>query len=134
MRGLEDDAVDLISGLLGHMRQIVGEGASYAMLHYGAVEEGKRLGAAYGAADLAGALERLDAILLQKSEILADEAGRVTLRVQGSSFLATGQRSVQGVVVGLLEGCLAASRQARFTGEILSGGPEGVTIELKADG
>lgn len=130
-----DEAVKLISGILGHMRQIVGEGASYAMLHYGAVEEGKRIGSAYGPDDLPLVLTHLDAILRHRSDLLQDDGGTVTVRVDASSFLATGPPAVEGVLVGLLEGCLGASRQARFRGQVVaSASPGDVTIQLRREG
>lgn len=131
----QDDAVQLISGLLAHIKQIVGDGASYAMLHYGAVEEGKRLGSGYGAGDLAKILERIDAVLGHRSEILKDDGGAVTVRVQASALLRTGHRSMQGVVVGLLEGSLAASRHGRYKGQVVQPtGKDDLTIELKREG
>lgn len=135
MSGVQDDAVQLISGLLGHIKQIVGDGASYAMLHYGAVEEGKRLGSGYSPQDLAKVLERIDAVLGQKTEVLKDDGGSVTVRVVQSPLLKTGHRSMQGVVVGLLEGSLAATRHGRFKGQVVQPpGKDEVTIELKREG
>src|SRR5438477_10540128 len=104
MSGVADDAVQLVSGLLAHIKQIVGDGASYAMLHYGALEEGKRLGAGYSAQALAKMLGRFDALLVQQSEVVKDDGATVTVRVHSSALLKTGHRAVQGVVVGLVEG------------------------------
>jgi hypothetical protein len=135
MSGVSDDAVQLVSGLLGHIRQIVGDGASYAMLHYGAVEEGKRLGAGYGAADLPKLLERIDGILVQSTEIAKDDGGVVTVRVKDSQLVRTGHRSVQGIVMGLLEGALSASRQGRYKGTVVqTGTKDELTLELKREG
>lgn len=135
MREASADTVQLIAGLLTHMKQIVGDGASYAMLHYGAMEEGKRFGGGYGANDLPKVLDRLDTVLLQKSEVLADDGATVRVRVHSSPLLATGQRSVQGVILGLLEGALSASRQGRYKGSIVTGAEKGeLILELKRDG
>jgi hypothetical protein len=138
MTGVSDDAVQLVSGLLAHIKQIVGDGASYAMLHYGAVEEGKRLGQGYQPNELPKALSRLDAILAHKSEVVKDDGGSVTVRVHSSPLLKTGHRSVQGIVVGLMEGTLSASRHGRYKGVVvegLAGSPQGeITIELKKEG
>lgn len=135
MTGVPDDAVQLISGLLAHMRQIVGDGASYALLHYGAVEEGKRLGAGCAPGDLGKVLERMDALLGQRSEVVKDDGASLTVRVHESALLRTGQRSMQGLVMGLLEGSLAASRHGRYKGQIVpSAGADGLTIELRREG
>lgn len=130
-----EDAVQLISGLLAHIKQIVGDGASYAMLHYGAVEEGKRIGASYAPTDLGKLLERVDGVLGHKSEVVKDDGGSVTVRVHSSPLLRTGHRSMQGVVVGLLEGCLASSRHGRYKGSVVQPtGKDELTVELKKEG
>lgn len=135
MREASADTVQLIAGLLTHMKQIVGEGASYAMLHYGAMEEGKRFGAGYGPADLPRLMERIDGVLGHRSQLLKDEGNLVSVRVHASPLLLTGQRSVQGVILGLLEGALTASRQARYKGTILPAAEKGeLLLDLKREG
>src|SRR5438552_16878034 len=119
MSGVADDAVQLVSGLLAHIKQIVGDGASYAMLHYGALEEGKRLGSGNSAQELGKMLQRFDELLAQQSEIIKEDGSSVTVRVHSSALLKTGHRAVQGIVVGLLEGTLASSRLGRFKGTIV---------------
>lgn len=135
MSGVPNDAVQLVSGLLGHIRQIVGDGASYAMLHYGAVEEGKRIGSAAPNHDFAKAVERIDAVLGHQSEVLKDDTNFVTVRVRESALLLTGHRSVQGIVIGLLEGALSVSRHGRFKGSIVDpNSKEEIVVELKREG
>ena len=126
------DTVQLISGLVSHMRQIVGDGACYAMLHYGAMEEGKRFGAGTGPSDLSKVLGRFDELLLHKTEILKDDGATVTLRVHSSPFLEQNQRAMQGVLLGLVEGALTASRAGRFKGSIVVGSGE-LLLELRRD-
>lgn len=134
MREASADTVQLIAGLLTHMKQIVGDGASYAMLHYGAMEEGKRFGGGFGAGDLPQVLGRIDTVLLHRSEVLADDGATVRVRVFDSQLLATGQRSVQGVILGLLEGALSASRQGRYKGALVPTAEKGeLVVELKRD-
>jgi hypothetical protein len=133
MTDVPEDAVQLVSGLLGHIKQIVGDGASYAMLHYGAVEEGKRIGAAYGSAELSDMLARIDSVLAQRSEVLKDDGATLTVRVHSSALLSTGHRSVQGIVVGLLEGALSASRHARYKGLLVAHAQDEITAELKRE-
>lgn len=126
------DTVELISGLLGHMRQIVGDGACYAMLHYGAMEEGKRIGAGTDPADLSQVLGHLDLLLLQRTEVLKDEGSTVTLRVHSSGLLEGNQRAVHGIILGLFEGALTASRSGRFRGAAIAS-EDGLLIELKRE-
>lgn len=127
------DTVQLISGLVTHMRQIVGDGACYAMLHYGAMEEGKRFGAGASASDLPKVLDRLDQLLLQRTEIIHDEGTSVTLRVHSSEFLDRGNRALQGVILGLVEGALTASRAARYKGSVVACDGE-LLLEIQKDG
>ena len=135
MREASSDTVQLIAGLLTHMKQIVGDGASYAMLHYGAMEEGKRFGGGFGQADLPKVLARIDAVLYQTSEVVEDGGDSLRIRVHSSALLLTGQRSVQGVILGLLEGALSASRQGRYKGAVLQSAEKGeLIVELKRDG
>ena len=125
------DTVQLIGGLISHMKQIVGDGACYAMLHYGAMEEGKRFGAGAGPGDLKKVLDRLDSLLLHKSEILKDDGHSVMLRIHDSAFLATGHRAIQGIILGLVEGALTVSRSSRYKGTIVAGPQKSeVTLEL----
>lgn len=127
------DSVQLISGLISHMRQIVGDGACYAMLHYGAMEEGKRFGSGMGPSDLPKVVDRFDQLLQHKTEILKDDGSTVTLRVHSSAFLASNQRAVHGVILGLVEGALTASRAGRYKGAVVAGNGE-LLLELKRDG
>jgi len=133
MREVPADTVQLIAGLLSHMKQIVGDGAAYAMLHYGAMEEGKRFGAAE-AGDLAAILARFDAILMHKSEIVDEGDDVVKIRVHSSALLGSGQRAMHGIVLGLVEGALTSARKARFKGNVVPGGAPGeITLELRRE-
>jgi hypothetical protein len=134
MREAPADTVQLIAGLLSHMKQIVGDGAAYAMLHYGAMEEGKRFGAAEAANGLPAVLERIDSILMQESEIVQDTDSLVTVRIHSSALIGTGQRAVHGIVLGLVEGAVTSARKARFKGTVLQAGAPGeITLELRRE-
>lgn len=133
MAQASQDTVQLISGLITHMRQIVGDGACYAMLHYGAMEEGKRFGTGAGPQDLPRLVDRFDELLQHKTEILKDDGGTVTLRVHSSAFLQSNLRAMHGIVLGLVEGALTASRSGRYKGTVVAGNGE-LLIELKRDG
>jgi hypothetical protein len=128
-----EDTVQLISGLLGHMRQIVGDGACYAMLHYGAMEEGKRFGASTPPDDLARMLARFDQLLQQKTELLKDDGANVMLRVHSSPLLDGNHRAVHGIILGLVEGALTASRAGRYKGSAVAGKGE-LLLELRREG
>jgi len=127
------DSVQLISGLITHMRQIVGDGACYAMLHYGAMEEGKRFGSGMGGSDFVKVLDRFDQLLVQKTEVLKDDGQTVTLRVHSSAFLDSNLRAMHGIILGLVEGALTASRAGRFKGSVVAGNGE-LLLELRRDG
>lgn len=113
------DTVRLLSGIVAHMRQIVGDGACYAMLHYGAVEEGKRFGAACPKGNLGEVLENIDRALAQQSEIVSDSGARIVVRVRSSALAETGQLPIHGIILGLVEGGATSARRARYKGSIL---------------
>ena len=129
------DAVQLIAGLVTHMKQIVGDGACYAMLHYGAMEEGKRFGASAPDQDIGRALARIDKILSQTSEIVSDNGADVVVRIHSSPLVDTGQRAIHGVILGLVEGTFTATRRARYKGSVRAGSAPGeILIDLKREG
>ena len=135
MREAPPDTVQLIAGLITHMKQIVGDGACYAMLHYGAMEEGKRYGLANPDGNILTALARIDEVLMHKSEIVHDDGANVTIRISSSGLMMTGQRAVQGIVLGLVEGALTSARKARYKGTVTAPGESGDAIlELKREG
>lgn len=127
----------LMAGLLSHVRQIVGDGASYAMLHYSAVEEGKKLGADVAPGDFSLVLRRLEDMLGQRAEVMREDRGIVTVRVHDSALLRAGTRPMQGIVVGLLEGSLSSSRSWRYKGTVISeetsGFTPGFVVELRPE-
>lgn len=129
------DTVQLIAGLITHMKQIVGDGACYAMLHYGAMEEGKRFGSGFGENEIGQALERIDGILQHRSDIVRDDGNVVTIRVHSSALLQTGQRAMQGIILGLVEGALTSARKARYKGSVVQPAEGGeILLELKREG
>lgn len=133
MRPPPDDAVRLIAGLLSHIRDVVGDGASYAMFHYGAVEEGKRLAERLGASGERAAFQHLDRVLGQETEVVADAGDAVTLRVRSPLLVGMDSRAADGVLLGLVEGVLSGARRARFKGSILPRAPgEDVVLELRS--
>lgn len=119
-------------GLMGHMKQIVGDGASYAMLHYGAIEEGKRIGHGADPRDLGGLLKTLDGIMLQETTIVQDDGHMVVLRVRPSAVLDADARVMQGIVLGLVEGALTSSRSSRHKGTLVAS-PDHLTLEIRRD-
>ena len=129
------DAVQLIAGLVTHMKQIVGDGACYAMLHYGAMEEGKRFGASVADQDLGRALARIDQVLAQRSEVVTDTGAEVRIRIHSSPLADTGQRALHGVILGLVEGTLTSTRRARYKGSVAPGTAKGeLILDLRREG
>ncbi len=116
MRDRGDEAIRLLEGVLGHVRGVVGDGAYRAMLHYGAVEEGRRL---VDGAEFRDALERLDSVLGHRSEVVRDDGALVVVRVSESVLVESEDRVLAPVVTGLIEGALSAARRARYSGRVL---------------
>lgn len=116
MTSRNDDVLTLLGGVLSRVGEVVGKGASYALFHYGAVEEGKRFGSDFDPDSTSKALARLDEILVQRSEVVQDESGRVGIIVRGSPLLGLQDPAMEGLVAGILEGVLTGVRGSRFKG------------------
>lgn len=118
--GLAGVQASLFGNLLDRFCEVVGPAASEATFHYAALQEGMRLGAGHGPAGLPGALAAIDAMLGQRSRVVAsDDAVRIA--ITGSPLLV-GRKPVRlAVVRGLLEGMMRAVRGRAYTGQFLEG-------------
>jgi hypothetical protein len=101
----------LLEGLLDSISDLIGDGASLAAFRYAAIEEGRRIGAAFRPSETERLLERVDAVLGQRSTLVTTTPLRI--RVEDSALLASSKEVVRGIALGLLEGALNASRGGR---------------------
>jgi len=109
----------LFGGLLDRFSEIVGDGPSYATFHFASQQEGARLGAGLGPAELTEVLQRVDGILGHRSRLLENGAEVVRVEVDGSALLAAG-RVGNGILLGFLEGILRAVLKHPVEGAIES--------------
>ncbi len=117
---------------MDRISELMGDGASMAAFRFAAFEEGRRIGSGYRPNETRRMLDRLDAVLGHRSEIL-DEGTPLKLQVQESSMLESDREIVQGIALGVLEGALLASRGRRHAGTVV--GPHadgGVEVALEA--
>lgn len=121
-----DRLVELVRGLLAHVQGIIGEGAAYAMLHYGAVEEGKKLAAGrpgVAAGDdpesLRGVVDEIGAMIGQPIKLVEGTRTRAQFEVSRSSLFASSGGLIEGVLLGVIEGALWGLHGKRFTGQII---------------
>lgn len=116
-------AIGLFGGLLDRFTEIVGDGPSYATFHFASQQEGARLGANSGPAELPDLLRRVDAILGHRSRLVESGPELVRIEVDGSALLAGGRVGV-GVLLGFLEGVLKAVFKHAVEGGVENQGPD----------
>lgn len=109
----------------------MGDVAGHAAFHFAAYTEGERLASGFSNEDLGKVLERIDAVLGHRSELV--EAGpEVCIRVRGSRLLDSGAGILNGIALGTLEGALSKLRRRRHVA-ILTHNPEGAIVTLTED-
>lgn len=122
--------LDLVAGLFDQVREIIGEDSTCSMLHFAAAEEGRLLGAeGEGVDDLKQALQRIEPLVGSKLEIVSEKLDHIEIRAPG--FQAKmGNRPVQAVLLGLLEGVLSYARHRPYEGS-LNGGADDAIVHLQ---
>ena len=99
----------LFAGVLDEFAKIVGPEAARTTFHYASVQEGRRIADVHGR-DTVGALAAVDAVIGSRSRILADELSIVRIGIVNSTFLRAADQVRLGIMSGLLEGVLHATR------------------------
>lgn len=118
-------------GLVDRMGDLMGDAAGHAAFHFAAYTEGERMAAGFSDVDLEKVLERIDAVLGHKSELL--EAGTdVRIRVRGSRLLEAKASILNGIALGTLEGALSKLRSRRHVAT-LEHNHEGAIVTLRED-
>ncbi|MCA1810648.1 MAG: hypothetical protein LC623_01390 [Halobacteriales archaeon] len=105
-------AVQAMAGVLQRMGEVLGPGAIYSLVHYGAYEEGLALAAQDRPAD-AGQAVRAVAALLGLEAGAAGREGRLRVRVGLAPQVSLESRGTVALVVGLLEGMLTATHGSK---------------------
>jgi hypothetical protein len=118
--------IDLIAGLFDQVRAIIGEDSTCSMLHYAAAEEGRMLsGGSDGVEDLRQALTRIEPLVGSKLEIVSELQDHIEIRAPGFQE-RMGNRPVQAVLLGLLEGVLSQTRHRPYEGTFNGRASEGI--------
>lgn len=115
--------IGLFGGLLDRFTEIVGDGPSYATFHFASQQEGARLAAGAGPADLPDLLHRVDAILGHHSHLVDSGPDAVRIDVADSALLGGGRVSF-GILLGFLEGLLKATLKRPFEGALEGNGSD----------
>lgn len=119
-------------GLVDRMGDLMGDAAGHAAFHFAAYTEGERMAAGFSDTDLDKVLERIDAVLGHRSELL--ETGKdVRIRVRGSRLLEANAGILNGIALGTLEGALSKLRGRRHVAT-LEHNHEGAIVTLREDG
>jgi hypothetical protein len=98
----------VLAGVLQRMGDVLGPGAIYSLVHYGAHEEGLALAAQDRPASAEEAVATV-ARLLGLAATLARPEGRLVVHVKPAQNVSLSSRGTAALVVGLLEGMLTAA-------------------------
>lgn len=110
---------EVMSGFLGHLQSVIGEGASHALIRYGAFEEGKRIATTAGG-NMDDARQAFDLLFRQETSISAESEDTYEVRVRGSGWVRENPSALDVFAVGLLEGLLQTVVRRRFKGELIT--------------
>ena len=113
---------DVVCGILSSIEDITGPRASYALFHYGASEEGKRLVASGAIPDLDHAFTLLKDVFAHRAELVSESGGAIVVKATPASEWTP---ALRGAVLGLLEGVITAQRRVRHSGTIRPSSEDG---------
>jgi hypothetical protein len=126
-------AAQAMAGVLQRMGEVLGPGAIYSLVHYGAYEEGLALGGQDRPADAEQAVQTVAAILGLEASIVAG-AGGLRVQIKPAPHVSLESRGTMALAVGLLEGLLTAARGSKVQAAAdPATGPAG-ELEIEFDG
>ncbi len=127
-------ASDVLGGVLQRMGEVLGPGAIYSLVHYGALEEGTRLGAQHTPEDSAAVVQLIAEFLGIEARITTDQGNRMSVLVKGGPRFSMEDRVSVALVVGLLEGALSTARRRKMQVTAEPGLGRDGTLELEFAG
>lgn len=129
------ELVRVLQGVLTGVQGVVGEGASQALLRYGAFEEGKRLATKRGQPQLDGMMMHVDRLFGQTSTAERLREGTVRVELYGSPVVGAENPLIDTILLGLYEGLLNGLFQARFKGAVMQrqGGDATLTFVISGN-
>lgn len=104
----------LLAGVLQRMGDVLGPGAIYSLVHYAAVEEGRRLTSGPAASGVEALVRRIAGHLGIDVRILGEKPGDVRLRLTPGPGFGLESRATTALVVGLLEGALTTTQRRKM--------------------
>lgn len=126
-------ATQAVAGVLQRMGEVLGPGAIYSLVHYGAYEEGLALAAQRRPADAEQAVRTVADLLGLEARLLPVREGRMRVQVHAAPQVSLESRGTAALVVGLLEGMLTAARGGRVQATEPGPAKDGV-LEIELDG
>jgi hypothetical protein len=121
----------VMAGVLQRMGDVLGPGATYSLVHYGAQEEGLALAAQDRPASPEDAVATL-ARILGLAATLERPEGRMVVHVKPAPNVSLSSHGMAALVVGLLEGLLTAATggAVHARGEPAAGAAGELDIEM----
>ncbi|MGB0653505.1 MAG: hypothetical protein ACPGQL_09925 [Thermoplasmatota archaeon] len=127
----------ILGGLLDHVETLMGTTAGQATFRFAAHAEGTRVGSSLRRQPLAHVLERLDAMLDQRSHV-EEEGPPVLVRVEASTLIERGNALAEGILLGAMEGLFGAYYGQKLAASPPRPAPDGhghlVSLEVAQDG
>jgi hypothetical protein len=102
-----------LGGVLQRMGDVLGPGAIYSLVHYGALEEGLLLAAASPGAGTDSA-QLVAGLLGVEVKVESDKDKLVRLRIKQAPHFSLENRASVALVVGLLEGAFTTARRRKM--------------------
>lgn len=125
--------VQAMAGVLQRMGEVLGPGAIYSLVHYGAYEEGLALAAQDRPADAEQAVRAVAALLGLEASV-AEREGRLRVQVRPAPQVSLESRGTVALLVGLLEGMLTAAHGSRVQAADEPGFAKDGALEIEFDG
>lgn len=129
----EPAAGSFLEGVVDRMGDLLGDKAGQAAFQFAAHSEGKRIASGYASEPVGRLLERLDAVLGHRTELLEEAPSSVHLKVSGSRLLDADRAILEIIVLGMLEGAFSTLRGARHRAKVTKRTSEGILIEVSVD-
>lgn len=108
------DPAEVFTGVLHRMGDIMGPGAIYSLVHYGALEEGLRLGTRFTPREPREAIQAVAGLLRLRARVETDHGARIRVLVEPASHVDFQKSGVIALLVGLLEGVLTSAMRKKY--------------------
>lgn len=107
-------AGDVLEGVLQRMGDVLGPGAIYSLVHFGATEEGLQIGSRAGTGGADAAVALVAAALGIEARIEANKAGSLQVVLKPGRRFDVDNRASVALLGGLLEGALTTALRRKL--------------------